>query len=213
MPSRKYRIAAASAGLALLAACGSAGNGGTAGSPSSAASIPTAAGPPAATGGAPASTSGGIAADHNDADVLFAQNMMPHHSQAVALADGVLIDGSDPAVQALARNIRGEHAAQIVLMNSMLQAWGEPPAGHQGYADMADLPGMASEAELALFYRSSGPELDRMFLTLMIKHHNGAEQMALAEQAAGLNPQAVALARAVAVSQLTERTDLEALLG
>ena len=67
-------------------------------------------------------TSTVISEEHNDADIEFAQMMMPHHSEAISLADGVRIAGSNPAVKALAQRIRDEQAPEIEVMNAMLMA-------------------------------------------------------------------------------------------
>ena len=72
---------------------------------------------------------------------------------------------------------------------------------------------MASAADLEVFYRSSGAELDRMFVTLMIAHHKGGIEMARTERLEGINPQATALAVSIMVSQQTEIVDLEAILA
>lgn len=190
----------------LLAACSSNSDN----APSAATSSVTAPAsePPAAR---PASTA--ISAEHNDADIEFAQMMMPHHSEAISLADGVRIAGSNPAVKALAQRIRDDQAPEIEVMNAMLMAWGKPPAGHEGHSDTMDMPGMASAADLEAFYRSSGTEIDRLFVTLMIAHHKGAIEMARTERLQGINPQATAMATSIMVSQQTEIVDLEAILA
>lgn len=190
----------------LLTACGSNADD----APSVAASSVTA---PVTGSPAASPTSTAISTEHNDADIEFAQMMMPHHSEAVSLADGVRIAGSNPAVKALAQRIRDEQAPEIEVMNAMLMAWGKPPAGHEGHADTMEMPGMASAADLEVFYRSSGAELDRMFVTLMIAHHKGAIEMARTERLEGINPQATALATSIMVSQQTEIVDLEAILA
>ena len=199
-------ILGSAATVLLLAACGSSADD----APSAATSSATA---PASQSPVASPTSTEISNEHNDADIEFAQMMMPHHSEAISLADGVRIAGSNPAVKALAQRIRDGQAPEIEVMNAMLMAWGKPPAGHEGHSDTMEMPGMASAADLEAFYRSSGAELDRMFVTLMIEHHEGAIEMAQTELSAGVNPQAKALARTIIVSQQLEILDLEALLA
>lgn len=199
-------ILGSAAVVLLLGACGSNPDGAPPAATSSVAAPDTES--PAAS---PTSTA--ISAEHNDADIEFAQMMMPHHSEAISLADGIRIAGSNPAVKALAQRIRDGQAPEIELMNSMLMTWGKPPAGHEGHADTMDMPGMASAVDLEVFYRSSGAELDRMFVTLMIAHHKGAIEMARTERLQGINPQATALATSIMVSQQTEIVDLEAILA
>ncbi|WP_242418631.1 DUF305 domain-containing protein, partial [Frankia sp. CpI1-P] len=75
--------------------------------------------------GSNGSTSTG-AADHNAADVTFAQNMIPHHRQAIDMADLAETRASHPEVKTLARQIRAAQAPEIATMVGWLNAWKQP---------------------------------------------------------------------------------------
>jgi uncharacterized protein (DUF305 family) len=90
-------------------------------------------------------TSSSVAAQpHNQADVTFAQNMIPHHQQAVEMSDIVLAkQGIDPRVANLANKIKAAQGPEIQQMQTWLSQWGAPPT----HSDMPghDMSGMMSE--------------------------------------------------------------------
>lgn len=128
---------------------------------------------------------------HNDADVRFAQEMAPHHGQAVEMV--ALTEGHDldPDVRALADGIGGGQGREIDLMTGWLQGWGEevPAAG----ADMA-MEGMLSDDEMDQLRTAEDPAFQRLWLTQMTQHHRGAIPMAETELADGKFPVALDLA-------------------
>lgn len=65
-----------------------------------------------------------IATAHNAADVMFAQMMIPHHQQAMAMADLVATRANDQQVKQLAAQIKGAQAPEIATMSGWLSAWG-----------------------------------------------------------------------------------------
>ncbi|MFP5315825.1 MAG: DUF305 domain-containing protein, partial [Actinomycetes bacterium] len=87
---------------------------------------------PGSSGSSDSSTSQESAA-HNDADVMFAQMMIPHHQQAVEMSDIVLAkEGVSPEVMDLATRIKDAQAPEIQTMTGWLEAWGEPMAMDSG---------------------------------------------------------------------------------
>ena len=175
-----------------------------------------------ATGSASASASGPapalgepIAAEHNEADVMFAQTMIPHHEQAVQMSEILLAKDLVPEeVRDLAERVRDTQAPEIERMNAMLAAWDAPAtadpdqAGHGGHGSgMVDEQGMnwLREAE-------EGPEAARLYLEQMTAHHEGAVEMARDQVADGQNPQAVALAEDVVAAQEAEIDEMEQML-
>ncbi len=166
--------------------------------------------------GSSAETSSGDASDpagdFNDADVEFATGMIPHHQQAVVMAQLAESRAEDPEVIDLAAQIEAAQAPEIETMSGWLEAWGEPVPGDMGH-DMGDSePGMASEDELAQLESSNGAEFDEMFLTLMIAHHEGAIEMAQDEQVEGENSDAIALAEVIETAQSAEIETMRDLL-
>ncbi len=155
------------------------------------------------------------ASDHNKADTMFAQMMIPHHQQAVEMSLSMLEKKDlDPRVTALAVQIKDAQAPEIEKMTSWLQQWGEPVSheaagnhlsGHGGGGHHADgMDGMMSPEQLAALKAATGTEASKTFLTQMIAHHEGAVTMARKETTDGANPEAVALAKAIISAQEAE---------
>jgi uncharacterized protein (DUF305 family) len=75
----------------------------------------------------------------NDADVMFAQMMTPHHQQAVTMANLATTRASDPQLKSLAAQIKAAQAPEITTMTGWLTSWGRPTAAPSGHT----MPGMA----------------------------------------------------------------------
>jgi len=154
------------------------------------------------------------AADHNAADVTFAQEMIPHHGQAVAMAKLAATKAADPKVQDLAKRIEGAQDPEIKTMSEWLKAWGEDvPAADMGGVNHGSMPGMMSGSEMATLEKAAGAEFDTMFVQMMIRHHQGAIEMANTEQTAGKNADAKKLAGEIEKAQTAEITEMQGLLG
>ena len=171
---------------------------------------------PSAPGAAPAASasSGPVAPEHNIADVAFVQGMIPHHSQAITMTDQAGPRAASPQVKDLAGRIAGAQGPEIEQMNSMLAAWGAPRAQPGSMTGMGSMPmmGMMGDQQLSQLAAAGGPAFDRMFLQMMIEHHQGAVTMAQTELAQGQNPQAQQLAQAIITAQQTEIAEMNQLL-
>ncbi len=223
-------VAAIAASLAfVLAAC-------SGGSPSGAATSGTTSGTTTARStGSPASISAGATATFNAADVAFAQMMIVHHQGAIQMADLAPSRAQNQDVLALASRIKAAQAPEIDQMTSWLTAWGAAPSMMSGAAtsgmggmdhggmDMGgttsaaessamSMPGMMSGDQMQQLESASGAAFDKMFLELMIVHHQGAVEMAETEIADGSNPEAVALAQKIKSDQTAEIAEIQALL-
>jgi uncharacterized protein (DUF305 family) len=119
--------------------------------------------------------------DANAADVMFAQMMIPHHEQAVVMADLAPDRASDSQVLALASEIKQAQAPEIDLMQSWLQTWGvdQMPADEamQDHGSHG-MDGMLTEEQLSELAEVKGTAFDALFATYMIEHHEGAVAMA-----------------------------------
>ncbi|MFI5486764.1 DUF305 domain-containing protein [Micromonospora echinaurantiaca] len=166
----------------------------------------------------PRSTASGASAGASafgPADVMFAQMMIPHHQQAVEMADLAATRAADPAVKRLAGQIKAAQAPEIATMSGWLAAWGRPmpsPGGKMPHMDHG-MPGMMSAADMARLAAVSGREFDRQFLTMMIAHHEGAITMAEDELAEGANPDAKKLAQEIITAQRAEITTMREILA
>lgn len=149
----------------------------------------------------------------NDADVTFATEMIQHHRQAIEMAKLAGTRASSPEVKDLATQIMNAQGPEIETMSGWLTAWGKPVPSDMGGMDMSgSMPGMMSQADMQRLMAAKGSDFDRMFLTMMIAHHQGAIQMARTEQEAGTNPDAVALARQIEKAQAREIVTMKGLL-
>jgi uncharacterized protein (DUF305 family) len=150
---------------------------------------------------------------HNAADISFAQNMLPHHKQALELVDLARDNSTDPALLELAGAIAAAQGPEIGQMSEMLRTWGENPDAamdHSGH-DMA-MPGMVDTATMQRLESLRGAEFDTLWLQSMISHHEGAVEMARTELADGDNPEAKALAEHIVSTQEAEITQMKQML-
>lgn len=147
------------------------------------------------------------------ADADFMRRMIPHHAQALDLAALVPGRSAGTDVPRLAARIEASQRDEIAQMEKWLMARGQAlPAPHGGHADV---PGMVTADELAALTAAAGPAFDRMFLTLMIRHHEGALRMVADLYAAGggLEPAADRFAREVNADQTIEIRRMRDLLA
>lgn len=145
----------------------------------------------------------------NQADVMFAAMMIPHHEQAIEMSDMVLAkDGIDPEVADLAQRIKAAQGPEIELMQQWLDDWGvdEMPSS-------MDHGGMMGEGDMDALEQADGAEASRLFLEQMIVHHEGAIEMAEDELEGGENPDALELASAIIEAQSTEIEEMQELLA
>ncbi|MEX1218439.1 MAG: DUF305 domain-containing protein [Acidimicrobiales bacterium] len=157
-------------------------------------------------------------ANFNSTDVGFAQGMIPHHAQAVEMSDMAIEESSNPEILRLARNIKAAQQPEIDQMTGWLTGWGQkvPEASGAHSMDGMDsmmMAGMMSEADMAKLEQSSGASFDRLWLELMVLHHEGALEMVPDEISGGKNPDVIALANTIATSQQAEINEMNALIA
>jgi uncharacterized protein (DUF305 family) len=151
-------------------------------------------------------------ADHNQADIMFAQMMIPHHAQAVEMSGIVLAKPGLPAdVTALATRIKGAQAPEIETMTGWLKGWNVPTMmsdqSGQGMSGMVDAEGLDK------LKAAQGNEAARLFMEQMTGHHEGAIEMAGQEIGQGKYPDAIQLARDIVTAQEAEIAEMKKLLA
>ncbi|WP_252975521.1 DUF305 domain-containing protein [Janibacter melonis] len=161
------------------------------------------------------SSTAGSASSGQEGDVMFAQMMIPHHQQAVEMADLALDDssGASAKVQALAKDIKAAQGPEIKTMQGWLEQWGAEPASEgmeRGGMDHGD--GMMSESEMTDLESATGAKFDQMWLTMMIKHHQGAVTMAKDVQSTTSNNEVKTMAADIIKAQNSEITTMKDLL-
>ena len=127
-----------------------------------------------------------VRAPYNQADVDFMTGMIPHHAQAVLIAGWAASHGARADVRTLCERMVVAQRDEIELMRNWLRDRSQPvPAANATHHRMKMngvehdmlMPGMLSAAELAQLDKARGAEWDRLFLTFMIRHHDGALKM------------------------------------
>ncbi|GAB1343767.1 DUF305 domain-containing protein [Gemmatimonas sp.] len=111
-----------------------------------------------------------------EADVRFMQGMIAHHAQAVAMTRLAATAGANPRVLKLAQKIDLSQAGEIVLMQEWLRAYGQYAPDTSSWRAMT-MHGMLTAEEMEKLAAARGETYDRLFLTYMIRHHEGALQM------------------------------------
>jgi uncharacterized protein (DUF305 family) len=156
------------------------------------------------------------AAAFNEADVAFAQGMIPHHELAIDMAD-IALDpsvGANGEVRDLATRIKDGQGPEIERMISWLAAWDQPMSmGTSGGDGMSSMEGMMSADDMDSLGMMTGAEFDTMWMEMMIRHHEGAIAMAETVKADGSNPAVLELADQVITAQQGEIDEMQALLG
>jgi len=174
-----------------------------------------------------AGDSASTSSEHNEADVDFATDMIPHHVQALRMADMAEARADSAELRSLAADIEDAQGPEIELMAGWLEIWGEEvpdtDAGHMGMDHGAmgdnmdeldgDMPGMMSDDQLDALGDASGSPFDAMWLRMMIEHHEGAIEMARTEQDEGQNRDAIALAEDIEATQTAEIATMEDMLA
>ena len=150
-------------------------------------------------------------------DTGFLHDMLDHHEQAVTMASVTTASASDPVVRDFAREVLIEQRYEIGLMDAYLQARdeerGDPDRDAMAWMGMgmplAQMPGYASEEELAALQAADPEDQNELFLELMIAHHRGG--VAMAEYAArhAEDPRVRRLAEVMADVQAKEIIEYE----
>ncbi|WP_064058080.1 DUF305 domain-containing protein [Prescottella equi] len=179
---------------------------------------------------------------HNDADVEYVQMMIPHHEQAVEMAELVPSRTGNPDIIALADQIEKAQGPEIEQMEGWLKAWGAPEPSkaeapgatsdgmdHDGMegdgtsmpmTSMNSMPGMEggghgmmSAEQMQALENAKDAEFDKMWLELMIAHHQGAVASSEEILQTGESEQVRQLAQQIVSSQQAEIAQMEALLN
>jgi uncharacterized protein (DUF305 family) len=117
-----------------------------------------------------------------DADVSFMQGMIHHHAQAVEMVDLLRTRGQSRELKAFGERISISQTDEIKFMKDWLEERGKPTTMQHAHMagmnhanmEMPLMPGMLTPEQMATLAKAKGAEFDRLFLTGMIQHHNGA---------------------------------------
>lgn len=216
-------IASAAAAVALLAGCADDGTGPEHTTEHRAAGTSTS---------VSATTPADTASAHNAADVMWVQMMIPHHEQAVEMAEMVPDRSTDPELVALASQIEAAQGPEIEQMTGWLRDWNAAATGssmpgmdHSMPGTDSSMPGMdhsmpgmdhggmMTAEQMTQLDESTGEAFDRAWLEMMIEHHVGAVDSSEEILASGQSAQVKELARSIVDGQRAEIDQMKAMLG
>lgn len=204
------------------------------------------AGPPIFQPGAPGTASRVITATQavelgrtsfTEGDVRFMQHMLVHHAQAIEMVELLKTKGSDPVVGRLGQRIGLSQEAEMALMRDWLSQRGQSEAmpampgmsmpgmtmdhsmhdmAGMGDPDVAPMPGMLTPRQMSALRAANGVGFDRLFLSGMIQHHQGALDMVealLAEHDAAQDPMLSDFTTSVVADQSSEILRMQSILS
>ena len=165
---------------------------------------------------------------HTAADVQFMRGMIAHHAQAIVMAAMAPTHGASAHVGLFARKVMVSQRDEIELMQGWLEDHaaampdsGESMAHHAMHKDMSAtehatlMPGMLTTAQLAQLEQARDTTFDRLFLTFMIQHHEGALAMVATlfdSPGAGQTPEIFGFATGVDADQRAEIARMQGML-
>ena len=158
---------------------------------------------------APSDLSSVVQAPPNDADREYVSMMIAHHEQALAMTRFAPERAQNETVKGLADRIRYSQEPEIGAMKQ----WQRTFNAIGTHGDHASMPGMATQEQLNALGAARGKDFDRMFLELMIKHHEGAIKMATDVRGSGSNVQVEEMADDVVATQSDEINRMKKLLA
>ncbi len=162
-------------------------------------------------------------AAHNEVDTGFLHDMRVHHEQAIYMSFVYRsLPDRDPGLDVVAGSIIMAQSQEVGRMVQLLRSFGEPEAAPSddlvmGWMGMATEPdqmmGLASEDDLDRLASSSGDVADRLFVELMVAHHEGGIHMAEYAVEHGKNDEVDKMAASIVDSQQSEIDELRDQLG
>ena len=153
-----------------------------------------------------------------EADVRFMQGMIPHHAQALEMTALVAERTADETIERLAQRIELSQEDEIEMMQEWLRSRGQEAPGVVAHhaPGWEPMPGMLTPEEMDGLAAAEGVAFDRLFLELMIKHHQGAVTMVenlLDQRGAAQDSQLFAFTSDVTSDQTAEIDRMDAMLA
>ena len=142
-------------------------------------------------------------------DVQFVTAMVPHHAQALEMAELAPERAKDTRVRTLAERIAAGQGPEIEMMQAWLEKHDLPRADTEAGHDMG---GMVTGEQMTQLRAAEGEQFDRLFLTRMIAHHQGALEMAN-RLGQGTHPIVMDMAKDVSATQTFEIERMQEVLS
>jgi len=161
---------------------------------------------------------------YTDADVRFMTGMIGHHGQALVMSALAPKNDAGPSIDILTSRIINAQKDEIAVMQQWLRDRGQtvPEIQIDGITMMVHgpeyamhMPGMLTEQQLQELEVARGSEFDKLFLTYMIQHHQGAVTMVhelFETDGAGIDEVVFKVASDIQADQTTEIARMELML-
>jgi uncharacterized protein (DUF305 family) len=166
----------------------------------------------------PGETGEVLGGGYTDAEVVFMELMIPHHAQALEMAELAQARAEDEQFKVFAERIALSQGPEIEVMQTWLTDRGlpvpevEPTSEHGPHSSHAGMPGMVTPAQMKILEEARGVDFERKFLTYMIAHHQGAIEMAQPVVGSAIDPRAEEMANDVNSKQAIEIERMEEML-
>jgi uncharacterized protein (DUF305 family) len=148
---------------------------------------------------------------YSEADVEFVTAMVPHHAQALEMAELAPDRAADARVRTMADRIAAGQGPEIAAMQAWLADHGLPEADTDPGHDH-EMRGMVTGEQMTQLLAADGAQFDRLFLTRMIAHHEGALEMAN-RLGQGTHPLVMEMAKDVSATQSVEIARMQEVLA
>jgi uncharacterized protein (DUF305 family) len=148
--------------------------------------------------------------DHNEADVKFSLEMIPHHQQTIMIVDMASNKATTQQVKVVAASLLSAEEKDIQQMRGWLTAWNSPQpmdAAHGGH----DMPGMVSQADIKALESATGEDFDKKWLALIVKHLENGVTMSQDVLQNGMHADTKALANEIVENQEKQIASVKAL--
>jgi uncharacterized protein (DUF305 family) len=141
---------------------------------------------------------------------MYAQMMIPHHDQAITMADLASRKSSNPDIMSIANQIRVAQGSEVIILTQWLQAAGAPLKASGDHS--AHMDGMLTDDQMTALENASGTDFDKLFLEDMIAHHAGAISLTQELIRNSKNQEVALLATDVIENQANEMNFMKELL-
>lgn len=166
---------------------------------------------PAGSAGEAASETATLTPGVNAADRAFAYGMLaqrPQIDQLVALAR---TNSDNPSMVAMAETLAVSEKQQSETINALLVQWSDGEEGGQGPPPAG--PTLFDRGAVERLGSLQGPEFDKLWLQVMLNHHQAVMTMASSEISEGEDVNAKTLAQAIITTRQEEIVHMQQLMG
>lgn len=166
---------------------------------------------PAESSGATASETAALTPGNNATDRAFAYGMLAQRPQIEHLVQLARTNSGNPSMVAMADTLAVSEQQQGETINALLVQWTDGEEGGQG--PPPDGPTLFDRGAVERLGSLQGPEFDKLWLQVMLNHHQAVMTMASSEIREGEDINAKTLAQAIITTRQEEIVHMQQLMG